>query len=63
LQQGGSFAGRAGFAVGAVRGGAFGQPGLVGVEGGEGDVAGVGVGDERDPLLAWQQGDVFLTLR
>jgi hypothetical protein len=54
LQQGGSFAGRAGFAVAAVRGGAFGEAGLVGVEGGEGDVAGVslGGGDERDLLVA-----------
>ena len=52
LQQSGSFAGRAGFAVGSVRGGAFGESGLVGVEGGEGDVAGVGGGDEGDLLVA-----------
>jgi hypothetical protein len=45
-------AGWAGLAVMAVGGGAVGQACLVGVELGQGDVAGVGVGDEGDPLLA-----------
>lgn len=41
-----------------VRGRAFGEAGLVGVEGGEPDVAGVRGGDERDLLMAgwvWAQ--------
>jgi hypothetical protein len=56
LEQRGSFAGRAGLAVGAVCGSGFGQAGLVGVELLRGDVAGVGAGDEGDPFLAGSQG-------
>ena len=48
--------GWAGFAVGAVRGGAFGEPGLVDVEGGEGEIAGVRGGDEGDPVVAGGDG-------
>jgi hypothetical protein len=48
--------GRAGFAVPAVSGGAFGEAGLVGVEGGQADVAGVRGGDERDLLVTgWRR--------
>ena len=54
LQQGGSFPGGAGGAVGAVRGGVAQQQFLVGFVLVPADVAGVGVGDQRDPLLAGQ---------
>ena len=56
LQQGGPLPGWSASAVAAVGGGIGGQPGAVGVELVEGDVAGVGVGDERDPLLAAARG-------
>ena len=52
LQQGGAFAGRAGGAVEAVRGGVGGQAGAVDVVLVQGDVSGVDVGDEGDPLFA-----------
>ena len=54
LQQRGSFAGWAGAAVGATGGGQLGQAGLVGLKRLEGEVAGVGVGDQHRPLLAGQ---------
>ena len=57
LQQRGAFAGGPGGAVGAVRGGVGGQPGEVGLVLVQGDVSGVGAGDERDPFLAGQHGD------
>ena len=56
LQQRGSFAGRACGPVPAVRGGVGGQPGAVGVVLVQGDVSGVGAGDEGDPFLAGQRG-------
>jgi hypothetical protein len=56
LQEGGSFAGWAVAAVGAVRDGEFGQPVLVGLELFPGDVSGVRVGDQHSPLVA-RQGD------
>src|SRR5713101_7985973 len=56
LQQRWSFAGRPGGAVAAVGGGVGGQLGEVGVVLVQGDVAGVGAGDEGDPLLAGQDG-------
>jgi hypothetical protein len=52
LQEGGAFAGRSGGAVAAVRGGVGREPGDVGLPLFQGDVAGVGAGDEGDPLLA-----------
>ena len=52
LQQRGALAGRAGGAVVAVRGGVGQQQLLVGLVLVPADVAGVGVGDQRDPLLA-----------
>ena len=52
LEQGGTFAGRAGGAVVAVGGGVGGEQSLVGFEGVPGDVAGMGVVDERHPLVA-----------
>jgi len=52
LQQRGAFPGWAGLAVAAVRGGGFGEAGLVGVECVEGEVAGVRGWDERDLLVA-----------
>ena len=55
LQQRGSFAGRPGGAVPAVRGGVGGQLCAVGVVLVQGDVSGVGAGDEGDPFLAGQQ--------
>src|SRR5206468_4592677 len=54
LQQGGAFAGRPGGPVAAVRGGVGRQPGDVGLVLAQGDVAGVGAGDEGGPLLAGQ---------
>ena len=54
LQQGGAFAGRPGGAVAAVRGGVGREPGGVGLVLVQGDVAGVGAGDEGGPLLAGQ---------
>ena len=48
------FPGGAGGAVGAVRGGVGQQQLLVGLVGVPADVAGVGVADQRDPLLAGQ---------
>ena len=56
LQQRGAFAGRPGGAVPAVRGGVGGQPCAVGVVLVQGDVSGVGAGDEGDPFLAGQDG-------
>ena len=56
LQQRGAFAGRPGGAVPAVRGGVGGQPGAVGVVLVQGDVSGVGAGDEGDPFLPRQDG-------
>ena len=56
LQERGSFAGRACGPVTAVRGGAGGQAGAVGVVLIQGDVSGVGAGDEGDPFLAGQRG-------
>ena len=56
LQQRGSFAGGPGGAVGAVRGGVGGQRGEVGLVLVQGDVSGVGAGDERDPFAAGQHG-------
>ena len=56
LQQGGAFAGRPGGAVAAVRGGVGRELGDVGVVLVQGDVSGVGAGDERDPFLAGQLG-------
>ena len=55
LQQRGSFAGGAGGAVVAVRGGVAQQQLLVGLVLVPADVAGVGVADQRDPLLAGQR--------
>ena len=52
LQQGGAFAGRPGGAVAAVRGGVGREPGDVGLPLVQGDVSGVGAGDEGDPFLA-----------
>ena len=52
LQQRGSFAGGAGGAIGAVRGGIAQQQLLVGLVLVPAEVAGVGVADQRDPLLA-----------
>ena len=52
LQQRGAFAGGAGGAIGAVRGGIAQQQLLVGLVLVPADVAGVGVADQRDPLLA-----------
>ena len=43
-------------AVPAVRGGVGGQPGAVGVVLVQGDVSGVGAGDEGDPFLPRQHG-------
>ena len=54
LQQGGAFAGRPGGPVAAVRGGVGREPGDVGLVLVQGDVSGVGAGDEGDPLLAGQ---------
>ena len=54
LQQRGALAGGAGGAVVAVRGGVAQQQLLVGLVLVPADVAGVGVGDQRDPLLAGQ---------
>ena len=56
LQQRGAFAGRPGGPVPAVRGGVGGQAGAVGVVLVQGDVSGVGAGDEGDPFLAGQRG-------
>ena len=53
LEQGGSFAGGAGGAVGAVRIGVGGEQLLVVLELLPAEIAGMGVGDQRDPLLAW----------
>ena len=52
LQQGGALAGRPGGAVAAVRGGVGREPGDVGLPLVQGDVSGVGAGDEGDPFLA-----------
>jgi hypothetical protein len=52
LQQGGALAGRPGGAVAAVRGGVGREPGGVGLPLVQGDVSGVGAGDEGDPLVA-----------
>ena len=54
LQQRGAFAGRPGGAVAAVGGGVGCQAGEVGVVLVQGDVSGVGAGDEGDPLLPGQ---------
>jgi hypothetical protein len=56
----GPFARGSAGAVGAVRLGVVGECQLVGLELLEGDVSRVGVGDQRDPLLAWElvQGDL-----
>ena len=54
LQQGGAFAGRPGGAVAAVRGGVGRQLGDVGLVLVQGDVSGVGAGDEGGPLVAGQ---------
>ena len=54
LQQRGAFAGRPGGAVASVRGGVGCQAGEVGVVLVQGDVSGVGAGDEGDPLLPGQ---------
>src|ERR1019366_3595618 len=56
LQQRGACAGRPGGPVAAVRGGAGGQPCAVGVVLVQGDVSGVGAGNEGDPFLAGQRG-------
>ena len=56
LAEGGAFAWRPGGAVAAVGGGVGGQLGDVGVVLVHGDVAGVGAGDEGDPLAAGQDG-------
>ena len=53
LQQGGAFPGGSGLSVVTVCGGVGGQGGLVGLELGEGDVSGVGVGEQDGPFLAW----------
>jgi hypothetical protein len=63
LQQGRPLAGRAGGAVAAVRGGVGGEPGAVGVELVEGDVARVRIRDERGPLLAGQRAGRSLPVR
>ena len=63
LQQGGALPGRAGGAVGAVGAGVVGEGALVGVELLEGDVAGVGVRDEHEPLLAGLDGGGLLPVR
>ena len=55
LQQGGAFAGGTGGAFGAVGLGVGGEQALVGLELLPGDVAGVGVGDQRRPLVAGQR--------
>ena len=55
LQQRGSFAGRPGGPVAAVRGGVCGEAGAVGVVLVQGDVSGVRAGDEGDPFLAGQR--------
>ena len=52
LQEGGAFAGRSGGAVAAVGGGVGCEPGGVGFPLVQGDVSGVGAGDEGDPFLA-----------
>src|SRR6266567_4159028 len=52
LQEGGAFAGWPGGAVAAVRGGVGRQPGDVGLVLVQGDVSGVGAGDEGGPLVA-----------
>ena len=57
LQQRGSLTRRSPFAVAAVRGGVGGQRLLVGLELFEIEVAGVRVGDQRGPLVAWQRRD------
>ena len=54
LQQRGAFAGRPGGAVAAVRGGVGRQLGDVGLVLVQGDVSGVGAGDEGGPLVAGQ---------
>ena len=54
LQQRGAFAGRPGGTVPAVGGGVGGQLGDVGLVLAQGDVSGVGAGDEGGPLLAGQ---------
>ena len=54
LQQRGSFAGRPGGAVASVRGGVGRQLGDVGLVLVQGDVSGVGAGDEGGPLVAGQ---------
>src|SRR5450755_4096794 len=56
LQERGSFTGRPGGPVCAVRGGAGGQAGAVVVVLLHGDVSGVGAGDEGDPFIAGQHG-------
>jgi hypothetical protein len=52
LQERGAFARRAGAALGTARLRVGEQPGLVCLELGEADVSGVGVGDQRGPLIA-----------
>ena len=56
LQERGAFAGRPGGAVRTVRCGVGGQPGAVGVVLVQGDVSGVGAGDEGDPFFPGQDG-------
>ena len=60
LQQRRAFAGGAGGALGAVGAGVAGEQALVALELLPGDVAGVGVGDQRRPLLAWQLAEAVL---
>ena len=60
LQQRGSFARRAGASLATARLGVGEQQSLVGLELGEADVSGVGVGDQRGPLIAGELPDADL---